>query len=92
MESSDPQQQAEQVVEVEEEEAGPPRPPRVDRRVVLRTFGKLEEGEGSPRHQHRLQSRTVIRKKYILCKFFTSRLFASICAELLHPDRQLTQN
>ena len=92
MESSDPQQQAEQVVEVEEEEAGPPRPPRVDRRVVLRTFGKLEEGEGSPRHRHRLQSRTVIRKKYILCKFFTSRLFASICAELFHPDRQLAQN
>ena len=80
------------MVEEEVEVAGPPRPPRVDLRVVLRTFGKLEEGEGSPRHQHRLQSRTVIRKKYILCKFFTSRLFASICAELLHPDRQLAQN
>ena len=80
------------MVEEEVEVAGPPRPPRVDRRVVLRTFGKLEEGEGSPRHQHRLQSRTVIRKKYILCKFFTSRLFASICAELLHPDRQFAQN
>ena len=92
MESSDPQQQAEQVVEVEEEEAGPPRPPRVDRRVVLRTFGKLEEGEGSPRHRHRLQSRAVIREKYILWDFVTSCLFASICAELLHPDRQLTQN
>ena len=92
MESSVPQQQVGQVVVEEVEVAGPPRPPRVDRRVVLRTFGKLEEGEGSPRHQHRLQSRTVIRKKYILCKFFTSRLFASICAELLHPDRQLAQN
>ena len=76
----------------EEEEAGLPRPPRVDRRVVLRTFGKLEEGEGSPRHQHRLESRTVIRETYILCKVFTSCLFASICAELLHPDRKLAQN
>jgi len=55
MESSVPQQQAGQVVE-EEEVAGPPRPPRVDRRVVLRTFGKLEVGEGSPRHRHRLLS------------------------------------
>lgn len=57
MESSVPQQQEEQVVVEEEEEvAGPPRPPRVDRRVVPRTFGKLEVGEGSPRHQHRLLS------------------------------------
>ena len=92
MESSVPQQQEGQVVVVEEEEAGPPRPPRVDRRVVLRTFGKLEAGEGSPRHRHRLQSRSVIRKKYILWDFVTSCLFASICAELLHPDRQLAQN
>ena len=92
MESSVPQQQEGQVVVEEVEEAGPPRPPRVDRRVVLRTFGKLEEGEGSPRHRHRLQSRTLIRKKYILRDFVTSCLFASICAELLHPDRQLTQN
>ena len=93
MESSVPQQQqVGQVVKVEEEVGGPPRPPRVDRRVVLRTFGKLEEWEGSSRHRHRLQSETVIRKKYILCKFFTSRLFASICAELLHPDGQLAQN
>ena len=92
MESSVPQQQEEQVVVVEEEEAGPPRPPRVDRRVVLRTFGKLEVGEGSPRHRHRLQSRAVIRKKYILWDFVTSCLFASICAELLHPDRQFAQN
>ena len=92
MESSVPQQQVGQVVVEEEEEAGPPRPPRVDRRVVLRTFGKLEEGEGSPRHRHRLQSRAVIRKKYILWDFVTSCLFASICAELLHPDRQLAQN
>ena len=91
MESSVPQQQEGQVV-VEEEEAGLPRPPRVDRRVVPRTFEKLEEGEGSPRHQHRLQSRTVIRETYILCKLFTPCLFASICAELLHPDRKLAQN
>jgi len=57
MESSVPQQQEEQVVvEEEEEEAGPPRPPRVDRRVVPRTFGKLEVGEGSPLHRHRLLS------------------------------------
>ena len=89
MESSVPQQQEEQVVvEEEEEEAGPPRPPRVDRRVVPRTFGKLEEGEGSPLHRHRLQSRTVIRKNLLT----TSCLFAPICAELLHPDRQLAQN
>jgi len=56
MESSVPQQQEGQVVVEEEEEAGLPRPPRVDRRVVPRTFEKLEEGEGSPRHQHRLLS------------------------------------
>jgi len=56
MESSVPQQQVGQVVVEEVEVAGPPRPPRVDRRVVLRTFEKLEVGEGSPRHQHRLLS------------------------------------
>ena len=89
MESSVPQQQqVGQVVKVEEEVAGPPRPLRVDRRVVPRTFGKLEVGEGSPRHQHRLQSVPVIRKNLLT----TSCLFASICAELLHPDGQLAQN
>ena len=89
MESSVPQhQQVGQVVKVEEEVAGPPRPLGVDRRVEPRTFGKLEVGEGSPRHQHRLQSRTVIRKNLLT----TSCLFASICAELLHPDGQLAQN
>ena len=89
MESSVPQQQqVGQVVKVEEEVAGPPRPLRVDRRVVPRTFGKLEVGEGSPRHQHRLQSVPVIRKNLLT----TSCLFASICAELLHPDGRLAQN
>ena len=89
MESSVPQhQQVGQVVKVEEEVAGPPRPLGVDRRVVPRTFGKLEVGEGSPLHRHRLQSRTVIRKNLLT----TSCLFASICAELLHPDGQLAQN
>lgn len=56
MESSVPQQQQVGQVVEEEEVAGPPRPLRVDRRVVLRTFGKLEEGEGNPQHQHRLSS------------------------------------
>jgi len=56
MESSVPQEAEEQVVVEEEEVAGPPRPPRVDRRVVPRMFGKLEEGEGSPLHRHRLLS------------------------------------